>query len=177
MVDETEKTNAMRILEAQGIPYEAYYFSEDIHSAQGVAEVVGIPANRVYKTLITVPSQGRGRPILAIVPGDRELDLKALAAAAGDKKVRMASLEEAEDLTGLQVGGISPLALLQKTWSVLLDATAKDHDEILVSAGKRGINLKLAVEDLLVLTEARVASISREPLSGAHQFDPATPKV
>ncbi len=163
MVDETAKTNAMRILEAQGIPYEAYYFSEDIHSAQGVAEVVGIPANRIYKTLVTVPAEGRTHPILAIVPGDRELDLKELATTAGEKKVRMASQEEAEDLTGLQVGGISPLALLQKTWPVFLDGSAQGLDEILVSAGKRGINLKLTVEDLISLTDARMAPISREP--------------
>jgi Cys-tRNA(Pro)/Cys-tRNA(Cys) deacylase len=166
MVDETEKTNAMRILEAKGISYEAYYFSEDIHSAQGVAEVVGIPASQVYKTLVTVPTQGRAHPILAIVPGDRELDLKDLAAVAGEKKVRMASQEEAEDFTGLQVGGISPLALLQKTWPVFLDATAEAYDEILISAGKRGINLKVAVEDVTSLTDAKVAPISREPATG-----------
>ncbi|MFP3896885.1 MAG: aminoacyl-tRNA deacylase [Anaerolineales bacterium] len=162
-MDETEKTNAMRILEAKGVPYEAYYFSEDIHSAQGVAEVVGIPADHVYKTLVTLPTEGRVQPILAIVPGHRELDLKDLAAVAGEKKVRMASLEEAEDFTGLQVGGISPLALLQKAWPVFLDATAKEYDQILVSAGKRGINLKMAVKDLLSLTDARVVPISREP--------------
>lgn len=165
MVDETEKTNAMRILEAKGIPYEAYYFSEDIHSAQGVAEVVGIPANRVYKTLVTVPSEGRAHPILAIVPGDRELDLKDLATVAGEKKVRMASLEEAEDFTGLQVGGISPLALLQKTWPVFLDVSAEEREEILVSAGRRGINLQLTVDDLISVTNAQVAPISREPAS------------
>ncbi|MGM0401624.1 MAG: aminoacyl-tRNA deacylase [Chloroflexota bacterium] len=168
MVDETEKTNAMRILEVKGIPYEAYYFSKEIHSAQGVAEVVGIPANRVYKTLVTVPTEGRAQPILAVVPGDRELDLKALATVAGEKKVRMASLEEAEDFTDLQVGGISPLALLQKAWPVFLDASAKAHDAILVSAGKRGINLKMAVEDLLSLTDARLAAISRKPATDLH---------
>lgn len=168
MVDETEKTNAMRILGAKGIPYEAYYFSEDIHSAQGVAEAVDIPASQVYKTLVTVPAQGRAHPILAIVPGDRELDLKELAAVAGEKKVRMASQEEAEDFTGLQVGGISPLALLQKTWPTFLDASAQQHEEILISAGKRGINLKLAVEDLIALTDARVAPISREPATDLH---------
>ena len=155
------KTNTMRLLESKGIAYKAHYFSSDIHSALEVANVVGLPPSQVFKTLVVLPEGGKPRPLLAIVPADRELDLKKLASVAGVKKVRMASHREAEALTGLLVGGISALALLHKHWPVFLDASAQKYDEILVSAGQRGINLQLGVVDLVKITGARVAEISR----------------
>ncbi|MBM3189462.1 MAG: aminoacyl-tRNA deacylase [Chloroflexi bacterium] len=163
MPDAPEKTNAMRLLEAKRIPYRAHYFSPEIHSATEVADAVGLPAGQVFKTLVVLPQSAKARPLLAIVPSDRELDLKQLAAAAGEKRVAMAAHKEAESLTGLLVGGISALALLQKGWRVFLDASAEDYTEILVSAGQRGINVQLAVRDLVALTKARVATISRPP--------------
>lgn len=157
-------TNAMRMLDSRGIGYEALYFHAEIHSATGVAEALGLPPERVFKTLVVMPdTPQRGRPLLAIVPGDAELDLKALAQAAGDKKVRMATQREAESLTGLLVGGISALALLQKRWAVYLDASAREAPWLVVSAGQRGVNLRLAVDDLLAVTQAKVASIARPP--------------
>ena len=155
---EGQRTNSMRLLESRRVPYTAHYFSPDIHSADGVAEALGIPAAQVFKTLVALPQ--RGKPLLAIVPGDRELDLKALAKAAGDKKVHMATQKEAEALTGLQVGGISALALLDKGFRVFLDASAEGFDTILVSAGERGINLQLPVADLVRLTRARLAPLA-----------------
>ena len=154
-------TNAMRMLDSRGIGYEALYFDADIHSATGVAEALGLPPERVFKTLVVMPDTPvRGRPLLAIVPGDAELDLKALAQAAGEKRVRMATQREAEQLTGLQVGGISALALLHKGFRVLLDASAQQFDQIAVSAGQRGLNVELPVAALIALTGAQLATLT-----------------
>ncbi|HHX44728.1 MAG TPA: aminoacyl-tRNA deacylase [Chloroflexi bacterium] len=154
------KTNAMRLLDGRRIPYVTHTFSPDIHSAEGVAEVVGMPPEQVFKTLVVLSTAATPRPYLAIIPGHRELDLKKLAQATGEKKLRMASQREAEALTGLQVGGISALALLNKGFTVYLDATAEAFETILVSAGQRGINLELAVADLVAVTGARTADLS-----------------
>jgi Cys-tRNA(Pro)/Cys-tRNA(Cys) deacylase len=148
------KTNSMRALDARKIPYQIFTFSPDIHSALGVAEAVGLPPQQVYKTLVVLRPQGK--PMLIMIAGDRELDLKQVAQAVGEKKVRMASHNEAEALTGLQVGGISALALLNRPFEVFLDRPAGELSHLLVSAGKRGINLRLAVPDLIRITRARI---------------------
>jgi Cys-tRNA(Pro)/Cys-tRNA(Cys) deacylase len=158
-----DKTNAMRALEARNIPYQVFTFPPDVHSAVGVAMEVGLPANQVYKTLVVLRSQGK--PMLIIIAGDRELDLKKVSREIGEKKVRMASHNEAETLTGLQVGGISALALLNRPFDVFIDQPATDLTHILVSAGKRGINLHVSVADLIQVTGARIIRATR--LSGA----------
>ena len=157
------RTNAMRALDAQGIAYVAHTYPSERHSAAEVAALIGLPEEQVFKTLVVLPTEGRHQPLLAILAGNRELDLKRLAAVAGIKRLRMAAHKEAEQLTRLQVGGISALALLDKGWPVFLDATAQDWPDIAVSAGQRGINLQLAVRDLIAVTEARIADISRPP--------------
>jgi Cys-tRNA(Pro)/Cys-tRNA(Cys) deacylase len=149
-----EKNNVMRLLDRRGISYQAYAFSPDIHSAQGVAEVTGLPAAMVFKTLVAMPAEGR--PILVLVPGDHELDLRRLARALGIKKARMATKSEAERFTGLQVGGISPLALLDRGFRVYLDHSALVLDDVLVSAGERGKNVRLRTTDLIAVTAAEV---------------------
>ncbi|MGC8874261.1 MAG: aminoacyl-tRNA deacylase [Chloroflexia bacterium] len=148
------KTNAMRFLDAHGISYEPFYFSPDIHSAEGVAEALGFPVRQVYKTLVVAHPDGR--PILVLVPGDRELDLARLARALGVKRLRMATRREAEAWTGLQVGGISALALLHRGYRTYIDRAALEEAQILVSAGRRGINLRLRVQDLIAITGAQV---------------------
>jgi Cys-tRNA(Pro)/Cys-tRNA(Cys) deacylase len=148
------KTNSMRALDARKIPYQVFTFSPDIHSAAGVAEAVGLPTQEVYKTLVVARPQGK--PMLIMIAGDRELDLKQVAQAVGEKKVRMASHNEAEALTGLQVGGISALALLNRPFEVFIDRPASELSHVLVSAGKRGINLRVAVPDLIRVTRARI---------------------
>lgn len=159
-----EKTNAMRALEARQIPYQVFTFSPDIHSAVGVAEAVGLPPHQVYKTLVVLRTQGK--PMLIMVAGERELDLKRVARSAGEKKVRMASHNEAERLTGLQVGGISALALLNRPFDVFIDQPATELTHVLISAGKRGINLRVPVPDLIRITRARI--IEATPPSGEH---------
>lgn len=151
--DDHPKTNAMRALDARKIPYEAYYFSEEIHSADGVATVLGLPADEVYKTLVVL--RDKGRPMLIIVAGNRELDLRQTAKAVGEKTVNMAPLREAERLTGLKVGGISSLALLGRGFDVYLDMPAQGLETIVVSAGQRGINLRIKVSDLANITGAK----------------------
>ncbi len=156
-----DKTNSMRALEAHKIPYDVFTFPPDIHSATGVAEALGLPPEQVYKTLVVVRPEGR--PMLVIIRGDRELDLKKVAGATGEKKVHMASHKEAEALTGLQVGGISALALLNRPFDVFVDQSATAWSHILVSAGKRGINLRLAVDDLIRITRARIIDATQPP--------------
>mgnify|MGYP000493729339 CR=1 FL=1 len=148
------KTNAMRVLDQRHIPYQVYEFSPDIHSAVGVAEAVGLPVREVYKTLVIMPPSGK-KPVLVVVQGDLEVSLKRVGAALGEKGFRMATHKEAEQLTGLQVGGISALALLNKQWPVYVDVHARALTEFVVSAGKRGVNLRLKVEDFMNITGAK----------------------
>lgn len=155
-----EKTNSMRLLDQRGVDYEVFTFSPDIHSALGVAEVTGFQPQEVFKTLVVM--RPNGKAFLVIAPGDGELDLKKVAAAVGEKKVAMASQRDAEAITGLQVGGISALALLQKGLPVYIDRSATGHERILVSAGKRGVNLRLKSDDLIRIVKARVIDASGE---------------
>lgn len=154
----SDKTNTMRVLDARGVPYETYAFPPEVHSAEGVAQVVGVPVSQVYKTLVVV--RKRGRPLLVMIAGHRELDLKRLAKAVGEKKLRMATYKEAESLTGLEVGGISALPLLSRGFEVYIDQAAAKLQRVLVSAGCRGINLGIAVEHLIRVTKAKVIECS-----------------
>lgn len=151
-----KKTNAMRLLEANGVPYQVHTFSPTIRSAQEVAEVIGAPPGQVYKTLVVV--RPNGKPLLVLIAGDRELDLKLLAREIGEKKLQMAPHTEAERLTGLQVGGISALCLLHKGFEIYLDLAAQGLERIVVSAGQRGINLELNVQDLIRVTGAKLVA-------------------
>ncbi|MDY7041433.1 MAG: YbaK/EbsC family protein [Chloroflexota bacterium] len=155
-----EKTNAMRLLDAQQVTYEVITFSPDIHSAEGVAEVAGVSPSEVYKTLVVRRQQGK--PLLVMIAGDRELDLKRLAQVVGEKKLKMATYRQAEEWTGLQVGGISPLALLNRGFEVYIDHPATDLSHVCVSAGRRGINLRVPVEDLVAITKAKVVEVTGE---------------
>jgi Cys-tRNA(Pro)/Cys-tRNA(Cys) deacylase len=147
------RTNAMRLLDAQGVDYQVITFSSDIHSAARVAETVGLDPAQVFKTLVV--QRTTGKPLLVMVAGDREIDLKALAASVGEKKLSMATHREAEALTGLQVGGISALMLLNQGFEICIDEAAQALDEIVVSAGQRGVDLCLRVADLVQITGAR----------------------
>jgi Cys-tRNA(Pro)/Cys-tRNA(Cys) deacylase len=150
------KTNAMRVLDAHHVAYETHLYDPDIHSADAVAVVLGVPAAHVFKTLVVLPESGKGRPLLVIVPGAGELDLKWLGQQPGvdEKRLRMASQREAESLTGLLVGGISPLALLQKGFRIFVDRSAVDLPQMYLSGGQRGVNLQLAPTDLIRVTGA-----------------------
>jgi len=155
------KTLAMRILDARGISYEPVSYEVVDHlSAAQVAAAIGFPAEQTFKTLVVLPERPHARPILALLPGDSQLDLKKLAAAAGEKKVQMAPQREAERLTGLEKGGISPLALMDKGWAVYMDETALLFEQIEISAGKVGVGVIAPVQSLVTLLGAKLADIS-----------------
>ncbi len=149
------KTLAMRVLDGQGIPYQVIEFPESVHDALGVAEHAGLPPDHVYKTLVVEVGTPGLKPLLVMVAADRELNLKKVAQAIGVKKAAMARHADAERHTGLKVGGISPLALLNRGFAVTLDRAATTLDFIVISAGERGLNLRLAVDDLIRVTGAQ----------------------
>jgi Cys-tRNA(Pro)/Cys-tRNA(Cys) deacylase len=157
------KTNAMRALDARKIAYDTFTYPSTIHSAVEVAALLGVPADQVYKTLVMV-TEG-GEHLLVAVPGDSEADVRLLARSLGVKSVRMESQREAERLTGLLVGGISPLALLGRPFAVYVDAHAKPFERLYINGGQRGVNLRLCVADLIAVTGARFVEAAR-PTSG-----------
>ena len=106
-MSKNKKLNSMRLLEQHKIPYEAIPYPTDIRDAEQVAEAIGIPYHLVYKTLVASSVKVGSKPFLAVIPSERQLDLKKAASAVGEKKVQMVSQNEAESQTGLQVGGIS----------------------------------------------------------------------
>jgi Cys-tRNA(Pro)/Cys-tRNA(Cys) deacylase len=152
----------MRFLEQHQIAYESFEFDDSIHSAEGVAEALDVPAATVYKTLVVMPDDGSSsKPMLVLLSAGRTLDLKKFAKGAGLKKVRMAKHDEAEKLTSLKVGGISALALTAKNWPVFIDQPATDLEQILMSAGQRGLNLRLGVQDFIKTLKVTVLDCSR----------------
>jgi Cys-tRNA(Pro)/Cys-tRNA(Cys) deacylase len=156
------QTNITRLLDSRGIPYELYEFPAQKLSALEVANLLQVDVNLVYKSIVVTRPQ-KGKPVLVLVPGPLEVDLKALAKALNEKKVILPTEKEAENLTGLQAGGISPLALPNKGFQVILDSSVQDRPQIIISAGQRGMNLRIQVSALIEMTHARVAPVSREP--------------
>jgi Cys-tRNA(Pro)/Cys-tRNA(Cys) deacylase len=146
---------ALRLLEQRRIPHAVFEFDAAFRSAQEVARVTGMPSDQVLKTLVIEQDPPKGKPFLLMMPSSLEVDLKVLAASLGSKSLRIASHRDAEAHTGLKVGGISALALLAKGFPVLIEETATLFDEVLVSAGQRGFNVRLTLVDLLALTGAR----------------------
>lgn len=152
------KTNALRMLEQAGITYEVreYSLAMDEFTAEGVAELIGRPPDQVFKTLIAV-GETNG-PCFAVIPANTELDLKALAAAHGERRIRLASLREVLPLTGYERGAVTAIAA-KKSYPVYLDEVADLFDVIAVSAGARGLQVLLSTEDYVTLTGATIAAI------------------
>jgi len=154
------KNNVTRLLDQRKISYQVFELPAEKLGALETAELLGAPLEIVFKTIV-VRREGRGKPILAVVPGTGDVDLKTLAKAVGEKKIFLTTQKEAESLTRLEVGGISPLALLQRGFQVVIDASAGTHEEIHISGGQRGLNIRLQVSDLIELTQAVMVAISR----------------
>jgi Cys-tRNA(Pro)/Cys-tRNA(Cys) deacylase len=153
----TIKNNVTRLLDSRKIDYTAHeYDSSQFHSADEVAQLIGVPVEHVYKTIVVLREDKGRKPLLVMVAGDREIDLRKLAATLGEKKLKVARRDEAEALTGLQVGGISALALLARPFEVCIDRTALDLPHIHISGGQRGFDVQLGVKDLIALTKAKV---------------------
>jgi Cys-tRNA(Pro)/Cys-tRNA(Cys) deacylase len=149
------------MLDAQGVRYVIFELPPEKLSARETAALMQTAPELVFKTIVVLADPAR-KPLLVLIPGTRIVDLKKVAMCLGDKKVRLPTEHEAETLTGLQAGGISALALLRKGFRVLIDEAARQHAEIHVSGGQRGMNIRLGVTDLARITEARFADVSRE---------------
>ncbi len=155
------KTNAVRLLERLGVRFElrGYEVDPEDLSAETVARKVGMPAEQVFKTLV---ARGEKHGVcLAVVPGNCELDLKALAKATGDKKIDTVPLKEVEPLTGYIRGGVTALAC-KKNYPVFIDETAQLFDVISISAGMRGLQVLLTPDDYLRVTESKLAPIGKD---------------
>jgi Cys-tRNA(Pro)/Cys-tRNA(Cys) deacylase len=151
------KTNVTRLLDSRKIQYETNEYDGSIfHSGEEVAALIGVPVEQVYKTIVVLREEKGKKPLLVMVPAHCEIDLKKLAASIGEKKLKIAKHDEAEALTGLQVGGISALALLNKPFEVGLDRSAQALSHIHISGGQRGLDVKLAVKDLITLSKAKI---------------------
>lgn len=159
------KTNAVRQLESLAISYELrdYEVDPDDLAAESVARKVGMPPEQVFKTLVA--RGDRHGVCFAVVPGNFELDLKALAKATGDRKCEVVSLKEVQPLTGYIRGGVTVLAA-KKAYPALLDSSAKQFPVIAVSAGVRGTQIVLSPADYVKATGARVAEIARPKREG-----------
>jgi Cys-tRNA(Pro)/Cys-tRNA(Cys) deacylase len=168
------KTNAARLLDSLGIAYEVQAYEADPEdlSAIAVARKIGLPAEQVFKTLLTraapIAGQREAAHFFAVIPGDAELDLKKMAHAAGVKRIELASLKDVEPLTGYVRGGVTVMAA-RNAFPAFVDETIELHEVISVSAGQRGTQLLLAPADYLRATGATLADLTkpRHAASGA----------
>jgi Cys-tRNA(Pro)/Cys-tRNA(Cys) deacylase len=155
------KTNAMRLLDQLGVKYETreYVVDPSDLTAETVANKVGLPAEQVFKTLAV---QGdRNGICLAVIPGNTELDFKALAALTGDRKIDMVPLKEVQAVTGYIRGGVTALAC-KKEYPVYIDETAGLWDVISISAGQRGIQIFISPADYIGALQATSGDIARQ---------------
>lgn len=154
------KTNAARTLDRLGIPYDirTYEVDEAHLGAEIAARKLGLPPEQVFKTLVA--RTGRRDVVLACIPGNAELDLKALGAAAGGKKAELVALKEVQPLTGYVRGGVSPIGA-RRSYPLFLDRTSEAFPTISVSAGLRGVQMLVAPADLARAVNATVCDICR----------------
>jgi Cys-tRNA(Pro)/Cys-tRNA(Cys) deacylase len=154
-------TPALVALQRAGVPHTTHSYDHEGSASHGygleAAAALGVDAGRVFKTLLTTVD---GRLLVAVVPVDRQLDLKALAAACGGRRAELADSVVAERVTGYVVGGISPFGQRQRQPTVV-DTSALDHRTVYVSAGRRGLDVELSPDDLIRLTGATTGAIRR----------------
>lgn len=155
------KTNAVRLLDTLDIAYELreYLVDPDDLAAETVADKIGLPPEQVFKTLVV--RGDRTGILLAVIPGDLQLDLKALAQVSGNRKIETVPLKEVQPLTGYIRGGVTALAC-KKDYPVYLDELAEVFDVISISAGMRGLQILLAPADYLRATQATIGAISQD---------------
>ena len=159
--DTMVKTNAMRIVESAKVPFRTKEYEVDEENLSGThaAQMIGMPCEQVFKTLVLKGE--RTGYFVCCIPLDRELDLKKVAKAAGDKKTEMIPMKDLLSVTGYIRGGCSPIGM-KKKFPTYLDETAQLFDEIAVSAGKRGEQILIHPEDLKRLVEGTYADLVRE---------------
>lgn len=154
------QNNVTRLLQNRKIPFEIFEIPGGKRTAQETANILNVPVEGVFKSIVLQPVVP-GKPILAIIPANKTADLKLIAKFLNEKKLLFPTPQEAEQMTGLQTGGISALALINRGFRILLDSSANEMDWMHVSGGERGINIKLQVKDFIKITNARIAAISQ----------------
>ena len=154
------KTNAVRLLDQLNLAYELreYEVDPDDLAAESVAEKIGLPIEQVFKTLVV--RGDRTGVLLAVIPGDMQLDLKALAQVSGDRKAEVVALKEVQPLTGYIRGGVTALAG-KKEYPVYVDELIQLFETISISAGRRGLQILLAPADYLQATSGKLGSIAQ----------------
>jgi len=159
-----QKTNAARLLDEMGIRYQLREYEVDPNdlAAETVAVKIGLPAQQVFKTLVArvEGKNDRNGVVMAVVPGDQELNLKALAAAAGERKMHLVAVKELQALTGYIRGGVTALGA-KRDFPVYVDETLELFDVISISAGVRGLQILMAPSDYLRATKGTIASIAQ----------------
>jgi Cys-tRNA(Pro)/Cys-tRNA(Cys) deacylase len=153
-----QKTNAARLLDQMGIRYELreYEVDPDDLAAETVAAKIGLPAEQVFKTLVA--RGDRNGIVMAVIPGDQELNLKALAAAAGERKIQLVPVKELQGLTGYIRGGVTALAA-KRDFPVYVDEILELFDVVSISAGVRGVQILIAPAYYLRATQAMLVGL------------------
>ena len=158
-----DATNAIRLLEAEGIDFVRHSFDPEAPNGMEIAKMLGQDPTRVFKTLVTMGKEQVGRPrghYVFVVPVCAELDLKKAAAAVGEKSVEMLKSKDLLGLTGYVHGGCSPIGM-KKPFPTVVDETAQMHERILFSAGRRGEMVELSPDDLLKIVPYAFADVIR----------------
>lgn len=153
-----QKTNAVRMLEKHAVSFQLHTFpwSEDHLGAEAAIEKLSVPEERIFKTLVTIGD--KTGVVVAVIPGTSELDLKALAKASGNKKIDMLHMKDLLATTGYVRGGCSPIGM-KKVFPTYLPVRAEKMDKLIVSAGKRGMQVELTPSDLISMTNGTFAEI------------------
>lgn len=159
-----QKTNAARLLDRLGIHYELREYDVDPAdlAAETVARKIGLPPDQVFKTLVA--RGDRNRIVMAVIPGDHDLNLKALAAVAGERKIHLVPVKELPGLTEYIRGGVTALAA-KRDFPVYVDGTIELFDLISISAGVRGLQILIAPVDYLRATKGTIAALG-QPKTG-----------
>ena len=159
MAKKIEKTNAARLLDKAKIQYDLipYEFDENDLAAQHVAESLRRDIAKVFKTLVL--HGDKTGYIVCVIPGDKEVDLKALAKVSGNKKVEMIPMKDLLQVTGYIRGGCSPIGM-KKRFPTYFHSTANDHDMIYVSAGVRGLQIQIVPSDLIAFVQGTVDKVA-----------------
>jgi len=150
--------NVIRLLESREVQFKAIELPAEKLGALETAQFLGVDPGLVFKTIV-IQREILGKPLLAVVPGDKRVDLKSLAAFVNEKKVTITTEKEAERVTGLQVGGISALALMNRGFETLLDLSAMKLNDFYVSGGMRGLLIWMRVQDYVTISGARFAPL------------------
>jgi len=155
------KTNAVRLLDQLGIQYElrTYEVNPDDLAAETVAAKIGMPPEQVFKTLVARGE--RNGIVMAVIPGDQELDMKALASVAGEKKIELVPVRELQRPTGYIRGGVTALAA-KREFPVFVDENIELFDVVSISAGIRGLQILIAPRDYLRATKGTVAALGQQ---------------